>query len=750
MSVFSGIYNDWNRIRTKAILDFYGQKFFYRKRVADLGAGHGDIGGTLHRFGSDITAVDCRPEHLHIIKKKFSQIETVRADLDHIWPLGNKKYDLILDLDVMCHLLDYKKHLQEVCAHTDHLVLETYVVNSSDESKSVQISEGRGVYDFAYNGGSKIPTAAEIESTLTKNGFSWKRMDDASLNIGNYKYNWELTETDEASKNNRRLWFAHRNDSSIQFKSPDIKIISAPISPKPIFNNFYSPPADNHIFASSIGQVDSDIIRRKKFVIVIPSFKNEEYCEKNILSVLDQNYDKFRIIFTDDCSPDSTFKKVKDIVKNHKNVDKVKLIKNKERKGALHNLYDMIHSCEDEEIILTVDGDDQLLDNNVLFKLNNNYCNNDIWMLNSQYQNSTDGQHGCSGAYPSHIIANNTFRSDVWRASHLRTFYAWLFKSIKKEDLMINDEFFDMTYDFAIMMPMLEMSKNRSKFLNEILYIYRTDNPISDHVKDRSRQAYLDAYIRNMPKYSSLSAPNVKNKNIGVMLIATNKYTSFLQQMISSADEMLLKDQANITYYVFTDDKKIAFNLKSNRKMEFIYIEHKKFPFASMDRFSHFCKNKNILEKEDYLFYFDVDCKFVNLVSTEIYGDLVGVQHAGYVGLNGPTETNEKSKLFLPPERYKRYFGGGMSGGNSKEYLKLSQWCENKINEDISNGITPIFHDETAINTYFALNEPDVILSPSFHYPQSNMEHYNRIWNNKNYLPKLLLLDKDHEKIREN
>ena len=41
-------------------------------------------------------------------------------------------------------------------------------------------------------------------------------------------------------------------------------------------------------------------------------------------------------------------------------------------------------------------------------------------------------------------------------------------------------------------------------------------------------------------------------KKVGLLIIATNKYTQFLQPLISSADEFFLKDK-EVTYFVFTN-----------------------------------------------------------------------------------------------------------------------------------------------------------------------------------------------------
>jgi hypothetical protein len=215
--------------------------------------------------------------------------------------------------------------------------------------------------------------------------------------------------------------------------------------------------------------------------------------------------------------------------------------------------------------------------------------------------------------------------------------------------------------------------------------------------------------------------------------------------MVSSADNFFLKGNYDVTYYIFSD-KQVP--VTTNRNVVFIPIDHKPFPYASMDRFKHFSNNASKFEKEDYLFYVDVDCLFVDSVGPEILGNLTGVRHCGYFKSGGTYETDTKSVFYADPKLYKYYFGGGFSGGTTQEYLKLSQWCASKIDEDLINGHMPLWHDETALNRYFLDNEPDVILSPSYHYPQGNIERYKKTWEPFNFTPKILLLDKNHDSIR--
>lgn len=502
---------------------------------------------------------------------------------------------------------------------------------------------------------------------------------------------------------------------------------------------------------SPVSDIVSSIDRSaKKFVIVIPSYKNANWCDRNIQSVIDQNYSNYRVIYTDDNSPDETFSKVSSIVKKSNKAHKFTLIKNDVRLGALHNLYNMITSCEDDEIILTLDGDDWLSNENVLNTLNQYYSSEDIWMTYGQYQNHPNREIGIARQIPDEIINTKSYRKYSWCSSHLRTFYAWLFKKIKLEDLKYQNEFMAMAWDMTIMFPMLEMSGHHSRFISDILYIYNLENPINDHKVNVALQQQLDKYVRNMPLYNTLPTRPIFKTKIGLLIIATGRYDKFVPGLIASADNYFMKDSTcQVTYYLFTDKEH---KIKTNRDLVQLYIEHKKFPFASMDRFKNFTKYSETFNGQDYLYYIDVDCLFVDHVSKEILGDLVGVRHCGFFNRPGPYENNPDSIFYVKdssPKKYKYYFGGGFSGGRKQNYLALAKDCSDKIEYDVARGIIPLWHDETAINKYFLDHEPTVILNPSYHYPQANEAYYKEGWAPYSFSPKILLLDKNHGEIRK-
>jgi len=238
-------------------------------------------------------------------------------------------------------------------------------------------------------------------------------------------------------------------------------------------------------------------------VVVIPSYQNKQWCEKTILSVLNQQYSNFRAIYTDDCSTDGTADEVAKILEEHDNGNKVSLIRNTDRLYAVHNIYNMVHSCDDNEIIVMLDGDDWLSNSNVLSRLNEEY-KKDIWLTYGQYISYPDQTIGCSCPIPKEIIESGSFRRYRWCSSHLRTFYAGLYKKIRPEDLKYNNQWLVMAGDLAAMFPMLEMAGPRQSFIPDILYEYNYTSPINDGKINRSLQVEMEMRIRSMPRYTRL------------------------------------------------------------------------------------------------------------------------------------------------------------------------------------------------------------------------------------------------------
>jgi hypothetical protein len=227
---------------------------------------------------------------------------------------------------------------------------------------------------------------------------------------------------------------------------------------------------------------------------------------------------------------------------------------------------------------------------------------------------------------------------------------------------------------------------------------------------------------------------------IGLLIIATNKYTQFLQPLIESADKFLLQNH-DVTYFVFSN---LETKINSKREIVTTYVDHKEWPWMTLGRYKIFTNNYNILSEMDYLFYCDADMKFVNHASDEILGERVGTIHPGFYhdahSSNVALEKRPESLAYLPPNTIRYYYAGGFNGGTSKEFLKMSNIISDNIDIDLNNyNIIAEWHDESHMNKYFFENRPTLELPSSYCYPESWDIPFDKI---------LLALDKNHKEIR--
>jgi SAM-dependent methyltransferase len=227
--MFDGPYHNWNQTRIKAIVEYYGHQFFFDKKILDLGCGHGDISGVLHRLGADVTAVDARQEHLKTVSQKYNGVKTVKADLDQPWPFFGKTFDLTLDLALLCHLNNFHlyNHLKAVCTCSNYLILETAVLDSNDPEACIVKSDNKNIYDGSFNGFSSQISAANIERLLTQYGMNFQRLDQTKFNSPPYSYDWHSKNDNSFDINKRRIWFCIKNGTQHQNINPPANVLPA-------------------------------------------------------------------------------------------------------------------------------------------------------------------------------------------------------------------------------------------------------------------------------------------------------------------------------------------------------------------------------------------------------------------------------------------------------------------------------------------------------------------------------------------
>lgn len=257
-----------------------------------------------------------------------------------------------------------------------------------------------------------------------------------------------------------------------------------------------------------------------EFVIVVPSYNNgcnnNNLCLKNLTSIVSQTYPKFSVIYVDDCSSDDTASLVDTFVSQNHLENKVKVVHNTERKGALRNMYETIQAIDPYKIVVLVDGDDMLAHDGVLNYLAQVYMDKNIWITYGSLKTFTQGHFKHYPHTPSEIIfrpyppsaRNLATHSFAWYQAmwiHPKTFYAKLFQCIKKKDLLYKGEFYPVSSDIAIMRRMLEMAcPNHFKPIQEILYHYYVSS-ISDCEIRRPLQLECEKEIFSKPNYKPLT-----------------------------------------------------------------------------------------------------------------------------------------------------------------------------------------------------------------------------------------------------
>jgi glycosyltransferase involved in cell wall biosynthesis len=242
-----------------------------------------------------------------------------------------------------------------------------------------------------------------------------------------------------------------------------------------------------------------------KIKVIVPFYNPGDFLEKCVATVMSQKGVDFKAIFIDDASTDGSW----DLLP-HDDENAV-CIRNEKNVTALPNLHMAImEHCDPDDIVCIVDGDDWLPHKKVLKFIDDYYTENDPWVTYGQ-ATWTDGRRGFASAYPEHEFKR--LRKSPFRISHLRTFRAGVYQAIAKQDpdfSCLKDDsgkFYEMTYDVAIMFPLLELSGlDRVKFINEILYVYNRENPISDDKKNQQLQWDIHAEIAKKEPFKQIES----------------------------------------------------------------------------------------------------------------------------------------------------------------------------------------------------------------------------------------------------
>lgn len=252
-----------------------------------------------------------------------------------------------------------------------------------------------------------------------------------------------------------------------------------------------------------------DQFMNNRFLILTPSYNNEQWVEYNLASVLNQTYTNWKCVYINDNSTDNTLEKVRSVVGNNPNYT---IINNEVNRGATYNYFENSNYIEDNDIVIHLDGDDWLIDETVLERLNNLYNETDCWMTYGGMV-AWDGvnthiAHPQNTQYTDFVHEHKYYKRDMWRASHLRTYRGFFFKSLDKKVLktLKTNEYYWHASDLAFQYAYMEMcGKERIQVVDFFTYVYNQDASIAQRTRQReaSDNHQYEVEIRNRKTYKT-------------------------------------------------------------------------------------------------------------------------------------------------------------------------------------------------------------------------------------------------------
>lgn len=165
-----------------------------------------------------------------------------------------------------------------------------------------------------------------------------------------------------------------------------------------------------------------NIIKEKRFSVIIVAYNIQDYIERAILSVERQTFKNIEIIVVNDCSTDNTEREILKLCDKYNNIIYIKHKENKKAGGARNTALKEATG----EYIVFLDGDDLLAEDNVLEKLDKVIGNEepDVIYLGFKIQGDREeivipNEETCTKTYKVAIDKYPNPWSKCWRREYL-------------------------------------------------------------------------------------------------------------------------------------------------------------------------------------------------------------------------------------------------------------------------------------------------------------------------------------------
>lgn len=237
---------------------------------------------------------------------------------------------------------------------------------------------------------------------------------------------------------------------------------------------------------------------QRKIVVISPFRNAEEYIEKNIRSVAQQNYQNYFHYLIDDFSTDRSFAVASETIEKiskegqilNLRVEKINEtpLPGFKNNGAIYNQLKFIEKyCNDDDIVMLLDGDDWLVNNNTIFHYYNDLYNQGYEFTYGSMWSLADNIPLVAQEYPKDVKEQKRYREHLfnWKIpyTHLRTCLAKHFFDLDKSKFKdANGKWMKSGHDNPLFYELIERVDPTKIYCNkEIVCMYNDKNPLNDY-----------------------------------------------------------------------------------------------------------------------------------------------------------------------------------------------------------------------------------------------------------------------------
>lgn len=233
--------------------------------------------------------------------------------------------------------------------------------------------------------------------------------------------------------------------------------------------------------------------------VVVPCFNCFDWLVRCLESIAAQDYPNYTVCVVDDASTDP---RMRPEIRRFCSERGWKWRFEPINRGSLHSIAVGIQelSPSDDEVIVTVDGDDWLVGTDVFSYLAEVYEGGGVDLTYGHFRYDPDEQIAAQVPFiPGHPRA---LQGPILPAP-LRTFRAFLWRAILPQDLQDGQgEYLRYATDWAFMLPMMEMAGHRIKRIEKVLYVYNYGNEINEWKIAYGSQKAVQLYVLSKPSYA--------------------------------------------------------------------------------------------------------------------------------------------------------------------------------------------------------------------------------------------------------